>query len=139
MTNLSIPEPDPISNNNPSIHDLAVEDLKREGYPDYLIRNIQDRKELGLKKYGTILQAGNGRNALIDALQESLDAIVYIKQAMLDLEDDDCSHLKKMFYIAAELADDLSYWTKDLAITKDELLIESKPVQETSYSVLGDK
>ena len=65
--NLSQYEPDPIPNNNPSIHDLVIQDM-------------EDRKAMGLKKYGTILQAHNGRNALIDAYQEVLDLAVYLRQ-----------------------------------------------------------
>lgn len=65
--NLSQYEPDPIPNNNPSIHDLVI-------------RDMEDRKAMGLKKYGTILQAHNGRNALIDAYQEVLDLAVYLRQ-----------------------------------------------------------
>lgn len=65
--NYSIPEPAPIANNNPSIHDLVIEDIK-------------DRKQFGLEKYDTILQAGNGRESLTDAYQEILDLSVYLRQ-----------------------------------------------------------
>lgn len=65
--NYSVPEPMPTANDNPSIHDLVMQD-------------IQDRKEFGLNKYGTTLQAGNGRKGLVDAYQEILDLAVYIRQ-----------------------------------------------------------
>lgn len=77
--NYSIPEPAPIPNDNPSIHDLVIEDLKDTIF-DGLIKHIEDRKQLGLEKYGIPLQCGNGRNALIDAFQELGDAIAYLKQ-----------------------------------------------------------
>ena len=63
----SVPEPDPIANENPSIHDLVIQDL-------------EDRKQFGLKKYGVPLQAGNGRKPLVDAYQEILDLVVYLRQ-----------------------------------------------------------
>jgi hypothetical protein len=124
MTDLSTPEPDPIPNDNPSIHDLLIEDLKEFSCYSVLIPDILDRKEFGLKKHGTILQINNCRNHLNDAYQESCDAIIYLKQEIVKsgLSDD----LRMAFYSACALA---------VAIKR---LLE-KPVQETSYSVLGDK
>jgi hypothetical protein len=116
MTNLSIPEPSPIPNDNPSIHDLVAEDLKRDTYI-ILIKDILDRKQFGLDKYGTILQAGNGRNALNDAFQEVLDGICYIKQETLQ---SDSLESKMLYFKLIDIAEDL----KDL--------IENKPVQEGS-------
>jgi hypothetical protein len=46
---------------------------------------IEQRRELGIKKYGTPVQTFNGRDALLDAWQESLDLLTYIYQ--LDLEE----------------------------------------------------
>lgn len=60
-------QPDPIVNNNSSIHDLVIDDIK-------------ERKKLGLERYGTILQAHNGRDALVDMYQEQLDKICYTRQ-----------------------------------------------------------
>jgi hypothetical protein len=65
--NYSVPELPPIPNNNPVIHDLVIKD-------------IEDRKEFGFQKYGTFLQAGNGRRSLRDAYQELLDFVVYFRQ-----------------------------------------------------------
>lgn len=67
-------QPDPIPNESPSMHDLVAADL-------------QTRKEFGLRKYGTILQAGNGRNPLLDAYDEVLDHAVYIKQALIERDE----------------------------------------------------
>ena len=65
--NFSNYEPDPIPNDSPSIHDLVI-------------RDMEDRKTMGLAKYGTILQAHNGRDPLIDAYQEVLDLAMYLRQ-----------------------------------------------------------
>lgn len=62
--NYSVPEPPPVPNNNSSIHDLIIQDL-------------QQRKDFGLEKYGTLLQLGNGRKTAVDLHQEMLDAVVY--------------------------------------------------------------
>jgi hypothetical protein len=59
---LPIPHPD-----EPSMHDLVAADLT-------------ERKAFGLRKYGTTLTAGNGRDPLLDAYEEALDLVVYLRQ-----------------------------------------------------------
>lgn len=61
----------PIINDEPFIHDLVKDDLEA-------------RKQLGTKRYGTPLQAHNGRSALRDAYEEALDLAVYLKQALIE-------------------------------------------------------
>lgn len=41
---------------------------------------MEERRHLGIERYGTPLQAGNGRLAVVDLLQELLDALVYTEQ-----------------------------------------------------------
>lgn len=65
------PQPPPKTNGSRPIVDLVVEDL-------------QARKEFGLRKYGTPLQAHNGRDALMDLFQELLDAVLYCKQLIVE-------------------------------------------------------
>ena len=48
---------------------------------DLVVRDLVDRAEAGKKKYGTYLETGNGRDALIDAYQEALDLCMYFRQA----------------------------------------------------------
>jgi hypothetical protein len=52
----------------------------RSGMHDVVIALMRARKELGLKKYQTILQPFNGRDALLDLRDELLDAVVYVTQ-----------------------------------------------------------
>lgn len=59
----------PTPNGGVHIHDLVAEDH-------------QGRKALGTERYGTPLQADNGRDALRDAYEESLDLSVYLRQAI---------------------------------------------------------
>ena len=103
-------QPEPENNDNPSAHDLLIQDLGEAGffldprasynsieifktYSKLLsslktisgilgkdcTKIIESRKQFGIEKYGTILQPGNGRNNLEDALDEIVDALVYIR------------------------------------------------------------
>jgi hypothetical protein len=76
----SVPEPAPIANENPSVHDLVIQD-------------IEDRKQFGLKKYGTPLQAGNGRRGLIDLYQELIDACCYCRLLIEEIQSIDSNIL----------------------------------------------
>lgn len=51
---------------------------------DLLIQAVLGRKDLGLSRYGTILQAGNGRDALKDLLDELIDGCVYLMQLIAE-------------------------------------------------------
>ena len=46
-----------------------------------LLAAMRERRELGIQRYGKPLQYANGRDPLIDAAQELLDAAVYLRQA----------------------------------------------------------
>lgn len=50
---------------------------------DYVMQDFIDRAEMGKQKYGTYLETNNGRNALNDLYQELADAVMYIKQELL--------------------------------------------------------
>jgi hypothetical protein len=66
-------EPPPIPNHMPGVWTLVMVDMAQ--------RDIE-----GAKKYGTRLQPFNGRDALIDAYQEALDLVVYLRQAIYERE-----------------------------------------------------
>lgn len=51
---------------------------------DVVIADIHERRQYGITKYGTELQAGNGRDALTDAYQEALDLVMYLRQLLLE-------------------------------------------------------
>jgi len=55
---------------------------------ELVITDMKERDKFGEDKYGTKLQTFNGRNALIDAYQEVLDLAVYLKQKILEDNDD---------------------------------------------------
>lgn len=52
----------------------------------YVLADLQERAEAGLKKYGTYLRTMNGRDPLWDAYQEILDAAMYLRQLILERE-----------------------------------------------------
>lgn len=60
-------EPPPLPGGGPSIHDLVVEE-------------IISRRNFGYRKYGSLLQAWNGRRPSKDLLDEILDAAMYVRQ-----------------------------------------------------------
>jgi len=43
------------------------------------MNDMKERRLMGIKKYGTPLQPNNGRNTLVDAYQEALDLVVYLR------------------------------------------------------------
>jgi len=67
VLDINVPEPPPKKNDGVAIWDLVIADMR-------------ERNRFGIEQYGTPLQAFNGRNALIDAYQEALDLVVYLRQ-----------------------------------------------------------
>lgn len=62
-------QPAPQSNTSTLIWELVIADMR-------------ERDHVGRQRYGTPLQANNGRDALVDAYQECLDLAVYLRQAI---------------------------------------------------------
>lgn len=96
MTDLVQPQPAPIATAGPSVWQLVMADVRDPEkipggmvpfvYPGIMLATMAEREQFGLKKYGVPVQAHNGRDALIDAVQEALDLIVYLKQALIEKE-----------------------------------------------------
>ncbi len=47
-----------------------------------VIADMEERRRVGIAKYKTPLQPDNGRDSLVDAYQEGLDFVVYIRNAI---------------------------------------------------------
>jgi hypothetical protein len=62
-------QPLPIPNGEPDIQSMVIADIGR-------------RREVGIERYGTALQAHNGRDTLRDAYEEALDLAMYLRQAI---------------------------------------------------------
>ena len=45
-------------------------------------RDLMERVELGRRRYKRPLRAFNGRDALLDAYQEAMDLVFYLRQAI---------------------------------------------------------
>lgn len=76
-------QPDPTPNNNPPIWPLVI-DFVRGRFSrlteDRMIADMTARDTLGRERYGTPLQARNGRDPLLDAYDEALDKAAYLRQ-----------------------------------------------------------
>ena len=69
-------QPDPTPNNHTPVWSQVIKDMEK-------------RDQLGRSRYGVPLQPFNGRDALIDAYEEALDLVVYLKQAILERDGHD--------------------------------------------------
>jgi len=61
--------------------------VKDNGMPavwGLVMADMVNRDKFGEQKYGTRLQPFNGRDPLIDAYQEALDLIVYLRQMIYE-------------------------------------------------------
>lgn len=57
---------------------------------DLVIDDMRERDRVGRQRYGTPLQTNNRRDALVDAYQEALDLVVYLRQA---IEERTCNNI----------------------------------------------
>lgn len=92
LTGVDEHQPAPRANDRPAIQDLVITDLRNRSVSldrdpcindrayAGVVADIEARKEIGLQRYGTLLQAFNGRDALLDAYQEALDLCQYLRQ-----------------------------------------------------------
>lgn len=64
-------QPPPQPTDGPAIQDLVIDD-------------IAIRTEVGRQRYGTALQAHNGRDALRDAYEEAMDLTIYLRQLIAE-------------------------------------------------------
>lgn len=67
-------QPLPQQNDLPAIQDLVKQD-------------VEERKAIGLKRYGTLLQPHNGRDMLLDAYQEALDLCIYLRGCLYERDN----------------------------------------------------
>jgi hypothetical protein len=64
-------QPLPVVNGSPDIQSMVVADI------------IQ-RRQVGIERYGTALQAHNGRDMLRDAYEEALDLSIYLRGCLVE-------------------------------------------------------
>jgi hypothetical protein len=59
------------------------QDGKHDIWP-LVMEDIQDKVESGKAKYGVVLRSHNGRDALLDAYQEAIDLVFYLRQCIAE-------------------------------------------------------
>ena len=59
-------------------------ELTLMGIPPQLFPYIDERKGLGVRRYGKPLQINNGRDAMTDAFEEAFDLYMYLAQMIME-------------------------------------------------------
>ena len=67
----NVEQPSPVANDHPAVWPLVIMDMAA-------------RDQVGRARYGVPLQPHNGRDALRDAYEESLDLCAYLRQAIME-------------------------------------------------------
>jgi len=88
-----------VSNLEKSLHKDPVLDIVRE--------YIMARVRFGQEKYGCYLETNNGRDAINDALQESIDLCMYLYQKILEEGSNEVWELKLLYLRALFFLADL--------------------------------
>jgi chromosome segregation ATPase len=83
-----------------------------------VIADLKERAEIGAKKYGTRLNTNNGRDALIDAYQEAMDLVQYLRQEIEERKD--ANELKALYLDALEKNEALEKENRRLAVKLTE-------------------
>ncbi len=82
------PQPPPLPTDRTATWDLILADMRaREPEPELhaaILRDMVERDAIGAAKYGVRHTSHNGRDNLIDAYQEHLDAAVYLRAEMAE-------------------------------------------------------
>lgn len=111
-------QPAPVPNDGPSMHDLVIRDIASRDprwdlgigtarhLRDQVAADLQARRDFGLQKYKTLLQAGNGRDFLLDLYQEMQDASVYARGRLAELDESSVEYLV-LFEIYDNIVTDL--------------------------------
>lgn len=86
---------------NPAATPEPMPTMGRQTVLPHVLKDLMDRAIFGEKKYKTLLKTSNGRDALLDAYQEQLDNLMYLKQAML--ERDERGHAMSMHPMLCEM------------------------------------
>lgn len=80
---LVVPQPAPVAATSPPVWPMVIADARRyllDGpHLEAFVADMAERDRLGRERYGTPLQADNGRDHLVDAYQEALDLCVYLR------------------------------------------------------------
>lgn len=89
-----------------------------------VIADITARRQVGIQRYGTALQAHNGRDMLRDAYEEALDLAIYLRGVLEEREPqgeltEDRQSLGEALAAELEAAADQTVWSV-LAVSNPE-------------------
>ena len=76
MSSADTHEPDPVTTKDSQI------------VLPHVMRDLTNRATVGFGRYGTLLKSHNGRDALMDAYQEALDLVMYLKQVLMERDEE---------------------------------------------------
>lgn len=79
-----------------------------------VIKDIEDRIDLGLSRYGSLLMTFNNRDSLVDLYQELIDGCMYVKQKLIETEE-----IREELRVLVGI-------TRDLPSTRINILLHSK-------------
>ena len=89
QSGLNTHEKPPTTNKHEPVWEAVIRDIKSAAIDPHidalLVEDIRERDRIGEKKYGTRIQPLNGRDAIVDAYQEALGLVVYLRQRLLEL------------------------------------------------------
>lgn len=81
-------QPLPKQHDGPFVADQLIERLTRSDGANPVVllicQLLEDRKQVGIQRYGTPLQAFNGRDVVQDAVEEAIDLSTYLFQAVME-------------------------------------------------------
>ena len=67
---------------------------KRNSHPEVMklfLKDLEERYQEGVRRYGVPLQPFNGRDPLKDAYEEAMDLALYLRQAIYERDNnEDC-------------------------------------------------
>lgn len=98
-----VEQPLPRASNGPSMHDLVAADLTVLAGGAAAAAALARRKQVGLERYGQMLQAFNGRDAARDAREEVLDLLVYLRQVIEEGQTDLSEEYQVALWLACRL------------------------------------
>ncbi len=109
MTDVNVPQPPPKPSDGPDVWDVVIQSLRdtasRGQYYcdpailDLMVADAKERNAAGIAKYGVPLRPHNGRNNLVDLLQEVMDAIAYATADQIEqiAANNDCPEMDEIF------------------------------------------
>lgn len=100
------PEPPPTGDGE-DVTLALIEELAETGGHGKLVRDLIERRQFGIDKYGTPLRTHNGRRHMHDAYQEVLDLVVYLKASCME-NDEGWGYLHQAVDLATSMAEEVA-------------------------------